>query len=418
MPPCSHFLSSVRPLPSSSLSFHRSECTQCFVTDIDEGGINVCLTCWNGGCTREENHARKHNQITGHSVSLNIVKRIDESKVAQESSQPTKLTKLSIPSTIDSVSFVYSTSFYCFACQSSFDVDESTRSLVDSIIAHQSSSLPTVQEGMGWEDSPAAPCVHTKQLEQSMNLPQINTRSPAVCSQCSVNDRLWLCLTCGSIGCSRRQYGDDQSGNGHGIAHYEAYKHPLVLKLGTIKHDGTADIHCYACNETVTDESLAAHLSGFGINILHENAQEKSTAELQLESNLKWKWSRTFDEEGKEMEALYGNGYCGLENLGNSCYLASVVQVLFALPEFKQRFYHEGSQHSNTCNSRIPADCFLCQMFKLANALHSAKYSKQPEKEQKMADENSEEENSKKRKQMVRKLIKVHLFDQFHSFSL
>lgn len=39
-------------------------------------------------------------------------------------------------------------------------------------------------------------------------------------------------------------------------------------------------------------------------------------------------------EEGKELTPLYGAGYTGMENLGNSCYLNSVVQMLFSMPEF------------------------------------------------------------------------------------
>ena len=30
-------------------------------------------------------------------------------------------------------------------------------------------------------------------------------------------------------------------------------------------------------------------------------------------------------EEGKQLESVYGEGFTGLENIGNSCYLNSVV---------------------------------------------------------------------------------------------
>jgi ubiquitin-hydrolase Zn-finger-containing protein len=35
---------------------------------------------------------------------------------------------------------------------------------------------------------------------------------------------------------------------------------PPLLQIGTITPDGTADVHCYACDEEVVDPNLAAHL--------------------------------------------------------------------------------------------------------------------------------------------------------------
>ena len=48
-------------------------------------------------------------------------------------------------------------------------------------------------------------------------------------------------------------------------------------------------------------------------------------------------WS-IIQESGKELVPRYGPGYTGLRNLGNSCYLNSVMQVMFTLPEFKERY--------------------------------------------------------------------------------
>lgn len=61
----------------------------------------------------------------------------------------------------------------------------------------------------------------------------------ATCSQCELGENLWLCLTCGALGCGRAQYGGN-GGNGHGLAHFDQTGHPLAVKLGTITPEGTA----------------------------------------------------------------------------------------------------------------------------------------------------------------------------------
>ena len=59
--------------------------------------------------------------------------------------------------------------------------------------------------------------------------------------------------------------------------------------------------------------------------------------ELEIEANMKLSDWSIIQEAGQQLTPCYGPGYTGLVNLGNSCYLNSVVQVLFSLDEFKQR---------------------------------------------------------------------------------
>ena len=59
--------------------------------------------------------------------------------------------------------------------------------------------------------------------------------------------------------------------------------------------------------------------------------------ELEIEANMRiGEWS-IIQEAGQELTPCFGAGYTGLANLGNSCYLNSVMQVLFSLPEFQER---------------------------------------------------------------------------------
>ncbi len=61
--------------------------------------------------------------------------------------------------------------------------------------------------------------------------------------------------------------------------------------------------------------------------------------------------------------------------------MASVLQVLFSIPEFNQRYQAPGQAHIQTCRDN-PAECFYCQMAKMADGMLSGKYSKNTVNEQ------------------------------------
>lgn len=97
--------------------------------------------------------------------------------------------------------------------------------------------------------------------------------------------------------------------------------------------------------------------------------------ELQLEHNLKFDFSMTGDD-GQELQPVFGQGLTGLKNLGNSCYMASVMQTLFSLPAFRSRYLSDTAlAHHQTCDNSLPASCLECQMLKLGDGLVSGRYS-------------------------------------------
>lgn len=118
---------------------------------------------------------------------------------------------------------------------------------------------------------------------------------------------------------------------------------------------------------------MAEHLAVLGIDIATQVKTEKTMGELNLEANLNLTLSKVL-EEGKQLIPVFGPGLTGLENLGNSCYMNSIVQVFFSLSEFKEHFYPDAEKHLEACTSYSP-NCYQCQISKLAVGLYSGEYS-------------------------------------------
>ena len=120
------------------------------------------------------------------------------------------------------------------------------------------------------------------------------------------------------------------------VEHYQQTGYPLAVKLGTITSAGAADVYSYPEDIMVDDPQLRQHLAHFGINMEGMEKTDKTLAEMNVDLNNSYDWSR-IQEAGKELVPLAGPGLTGLRNLGNSCYMASILQVLFAVPEFRHR---------------------------------------------------------------------------------
>ncbi|KAH0338625.1 ubiquitin thiolesterase, partial [Aureobasidium melanogenum] len=365
MSTCPHISSASLSPPRPNQSVYREDCTLCFDSIDSPEGLDVCLHCFNGGCATERQHAAKHAREASHPLALNI-KRTRKQKHRDE--PPQKMSKLAINAETEEDRFDTVSSVKCFECGNN-DLDKSQGTLaavVDGVL--KANTFAKQEEVKAWEQE-MVPCEHTLCLEQEAAR-QIHSQALGHCSQCDLNQNLWLCLTCGNLGCGRAQFGG-VGGNSHGVAHTDSTGHPVAVKLGSLTADGNADIYCYACNEERTDPELVAHLAHWGIDIAGREKTEKSLTEMQLEQNLRWEFSMT-NEDGKELKPMCGPGLTGLKNLGNSCYLASIVQSLFAMPEFAQRYYRPDEKLPPTSN---PAEDLEIQLRKMADGLLSGRYA-------------------------------------------
>ncbi|KAG4090772.1 ubiquitinyl hydrolase [Neocallimastix lanati (nom. inval.)] len=346
---------------------YKDECTQCFDTQDSENGINVCLSCFNGGCSNNMyNHSLYHSQHFKHPLVMNIKRTLKPKKVNEP---PQKITKLEIVEEKQEDLYDVNTKIQCLICNKDLDrTYGKLPELIDSILLANSSKVQN--EINSWEEEIVS-CTHTENLKQCKPL-KLEEQSLAHCSECDLKENLWLCMICGNLGCGRQQYGGI-GGNGHALKHFETTGHAVSCKLGTITPEGNADIYCYTCNDSKLDNHLAEHLNNFGINIKSQKKTEKNITELQIEQNMNLDIKMT-TKDGKELEPVYGPGFTGIENLGNSCYMSSILQMMFAIPEVAQRYLDLSFDQSlGDCK---PAESYLCQMTKMADGLLSGRYSK------------------------------------------
>lgn len=210
-----------------------------------------------------------------------------------------------------------------------------------------------------------------KQLDNGVVVPPTGWK----CAMCDKTENLWLNLTDGSILCGRRNW-DGTGGNNHAISHYQMTNYPLAVKLGTITADlEGADVFSYPEDESVEDPLLAEHLSHFGIDFSSLQKTEMTTSEIELDQNTNFDWNR-IQESGREVEPLFGPGYTGLVNLGNSCYLAATMQVMFSTHAFSSRYYvHQSLKKAFDSALSDPTLDLNLQLTKLAHGMLSGKYS-------------------------------------------
>lgn len=211
--------------------------------------------------------------------------------------------------------------------------------------------------------------VDLQQLENGKKIPPTGWK----CEKCDLTNNLWLNLTDGSILCGRK-YFDGTGGNEHAAQHYQEVKYPLAVKLGTITADGKADVYSYTENDMVIDPHLKKHLLHFGINIGDMQKTEKSMIEMEIELNQRVGEWALLQESSANLQPVWGPGLTGMSNLGNTCYLNSVMQVVYTIPDFIRRYVQNADEIFATAPNDAVGD-FNVQMAKLGTGLWSGKYS-------------------------------------------
>ncbi|KAM1057374.1 hypothetical protein ACFX2A_031327 [Malus domestica] len=367
-------LSRVR-IPEPTNRIYKQECCISFDTPRSEGGLFVDMNTF---LAFGKDCVGWNYEKTGNPVYLHI----KQTKVLVPEDRPLKkptLMAIGVDGGFDNNEPEYEETHnivllpdYVTLPFPSVELPEKVRLAVDAIL---------LAEGAERKEQLAAWTAEKKQVSAyATNLQQIDNgiiipSSGWKCCKCDKRENLWLNLTDGMILCGRKNW-DGTGGNNHAIEHYKETGYPLAVKLGTITADlEGADVFSYPEDDSVLDPLLAQHLAFFGIDFSSLLKTEMTTAERELDQNTNFDWNR-IQESGQEVELIFGPGYTGLVNLGNSCYMAATMQVVFSTHSFYSGYFK--NQSLKMAFEKAPADPTVdlnMQLTKLAHGLLSGKYS-------------------------------------------
>lgn len=370
-------------IPLGGDKVFKDECAYSFDTPESPTGLYICMNTFLG---LGKQHVERHCKKSGNTVFLHIKRRRKAiHKVSEDPPPQKKPTRLAIgveggfDANQKTFEFVEETSIVVLPDWTVYpfpnpELPEMVRMSASSILEAED-ALKMEEAAMmaagTWEGDKKIISKYAEsliQLDNGKKIPPTGWK----CEQCDLTTNLWLNLTDGAILCGRRFF-DGTGGNNHAVEYYQKTKYPLAVKLGTITADG-ADVYSYDEDEMVEDPYLAKHLAHFGINISSLQKTEKTMMELEIDLNQKIGEWDVIQESGSQLKPIYGKGYTGMRNLGNSCYMNSVMQVIFTIPDFKEKYFNRMEELFAT-SPNDPTSDFNAQMSKLSYGLLSGDYS-------------------------------------------
>ncbi|KAI1885774.1 hypothetical protein AGOR_G00207260 [Albula goreensis] len=378
-------LSTIR-VPRPGDRVHKDECAFSFSSPESEGGLYVCMNTFLGFGSQ---YVDRHYNRTGQRAYLHITRTRKAQKDDDNSSgsgdppkkKPTRLA-IGIEGGFDVEQDQYEEEVKVVLLPDRQEVtsedlatmpgavkDRVSQSMTGLMSADSVSHTLQVQQWDGEVRQESRHAAELKQLDNGLKIPPSGWK----CEVCDLQENLWMNLSDGKVLCGRR-YFDGSGGNNHALQHFQQTGYPLAVKLGTITPDG-ADVYSYDEDDMVLDSKLPEHLAHFGIDMMTMEKTERTMTELEIAVNQRVGEWEVIQESGATLRPLSGPGFTGMKNLGNSCYLNSVMQVLFTVPDFQSK-YVSNIEKIFTDAPSDPTQDFKTQVAKLGYGLLSGEYSK------------------------------------------
>ena len=364
-----------------------TECAYCFRNKYNSQGLYLCMHC--NFCTCLD-HVNIHQEKTGHMHYLHILYTLRNKE--RDITAQDRVDMLLNNGTEEIVDL--ETKIYQFpGRQAVLSVSDEMMNCYFFLLDGEDNpdrtllrrkpgmALPSPSNQSSIYDQLASSCEHVIEvLTGQPHTQQSRDSCFSSCASCDISNNLWLCLSCGHVGCGRAQAYGEMSGNGHALAHYNSNcDHCVALKLTSLSAS-VCEAYCYKCDLsvdaifTVADmrSMLQTYLDTFFGHSIASLMTRTEGAGMSLKQQTE-RIDELVDRYGlaKSMQSsqlsLLGV-LSGFRNTGNTCYASAVISCLRAsgvLPRRTKELELEALHHFRICTASDPINCSVCQLYRL-----------------------------------------------------